>query len=168
MGGLLQLQSTARSPRWADPIRAALGKNRCQCVTCVLRPYTAPTSLPSTNSNPQVAWLPRPWPRNFSPRCVQLRRHGSAVQPRGRRVGQRSAHAVCAGARIGSTRRVVRIACDWYIDEVQARLSNLPRPSLVELVVEDDLVAQRRGHAYLHCPLAHHFKIEPRPILTRS
>ena len=25
--------------RWADPIRAALGKSRFQSVTCVLRPY---------------------------------------------------------------------------------------------------------------------------------
>jgi len=25
------------------PLRAALGKNRCQCVTCVSRPYMCPS-----------------------------------------------------------------------------------------------------------------------------
>src|SRR6266513_5477744 len=41
MGGLLQLPPAPRSPRWADSLRAALGKERaCQRVTEVLRPYT--------------------------------------------------------------------------------------------------------------------------------
>src|SRR5882762_3679601 len=40
MGGLLQLPPAPRSPRWADSLRAALGKERaCQRVTEVLRPY---------------------------------------------------------------------------------------------------------------------------------
>jgi transposase InsO family protein len=29
-----------------DPLRAALGKNRCQCVTCVLRPYIDLSGVP--------------------------------------------------------------------------------------------------------------------------
>src|SRR5256884_7907016 len=40
MGGLLQLPPAPRSPRWADSLRAALGKETaCQRVTEVLRPY---------------------------------------------------------------------------------------------------------------------------------
>src|SRR5258708_22702662 len=43
MVGLLQLPPAPRSPRWADSLRAALGKERaCQRVTEVLRPYSYP------------------------------------------------------------------------------------------------------------------------------
>jgi hypothetical protein len=39
VGGLLQLPSAPGSPRWSNPIGTVSGKNHCQSVTDVLRPY---------------------------------------------------------------------------------------------------------------------------------
>src|SRR5882672_3486582 len=61
MGGLLQLPPAPRSPRWADSLRAALGKERaCQRVTEVLRPYTLVVGAPDwiRTSDLQLRRLP--------------------------------------------------------------------------------------------------------------
>src|SRR6266513_2105810 len=66
MGGLLQLPPAPRSPRWADSLRAALGKERaCQRVTEVLRPYTTfdlhgATSLTNASTSISIRLSIRP------------------------------------------------------------------------------------------------------------